>query len=146
MPKVNAQEYTEKWGRNLKAAVQDIRRGVERLQQNPCELAAAAQDKMLARLTEAVNNGKWAAGLRRVTLQEWRQHMLNKGVGRIAAGVDGATTKMTQFAQELLAYEENLQRQIAGMPDVTLEDSIARAVAWIRGMSQFRRGGGAAAG
>ena len=139
MAKLTPAEMAEKWARNLSGATVDIRRGVERVTESPTEKAAAAQEKMLQRLTDRVNDGTWAARLRGVSLQEWKDKMLVVGVGRITAGVQAAAPKMTAFASELLSFEDTLKARIDGMPDVTLEDSIARATAWIRGMSEFRR-------
>jgi len=140
MVRVNSVEFAEKWGRRLKGAVPDIRRGVERVTESPMEKAADAQEKMIARLTDAVNSGKWARGLRKVSLAEWKKALLEKGLPRIAAGVDGAASKMEDFGRELLAYQDGLQGELDGMPDVTIEDSINRASFWIRKMHDFERG------
>lgn len=137
--KLTPQEFQEKHARNLKASVPDIRRGVERVTDSPTAKAAAQQEKMLSRLTEAVASGKWAAGLRRVSLEEWKDKTLNKGIGRIAAGIDAAAPKVVAFATDLIAFENTLMSRIEAMPDLTLEDSIQRATEWIRGMAKFER-------
>ena len=43
MARVTAEEYQEKHARRLKASVEDIRRGIERVSTNPCDLAAAKE-------------------------------------------------------------------------------------------------------
>ena len=137
--RVSPEEFADKHARNLKNSIEDIRRGIERVSEAPTAKAAAAQDKMLTRLEEAVRSGKWARGLQRVSLDEWKQKALEKGVNRIAAGIDAARDKQIEFARQLLEYENRLLSEIERMPDLTLEDSINRAVAWIRGMSRFSR-------
>lgn len=137
--RVTPGEYAEKWGRRLSGATEDIRRGVDRVTESPTAKAAAAADKMLARLTIKVNDGTWARQLEKVSLPEWKAAMKDKGIGRIAAGVAGAQAKMQAFAAALLAHEESLMAEIDGMPDLTLEDSIARSTAWIRGMATFQK-------
>jgi len=137
--KVTPEEYAEKQARNLKAATPDIRRGIERVTESPTAKAADSQDKMLARLTESVNSGKWAAGLKRVTLEDWKSKTLTKGVPRIAAGIDAAYDKVVIFASELLPFQSTLQSKVDGMPDLTLEDNIQRAAEWMRGMAKFKR-------
>jgi len=139
--KVTPEEYAEKQARRLKASTDDIRRGVARVTVSPTAKAAAAQDKMLARLTESVQSGKWASGLKRVSLEEWKSKTLEKGVNRIAAGIDAAHDKVVAFAGELLPFEDSLLGTVDSMPDLTLEDSISRASAWMRGMAKFRRRG-----
>ena len=137
--KISPAEYAEKHARRLKASVDDIRQGVERVTDSPTAKAAASADKMLANLSEAVRSGKWSKGLRRVTLEEWKSKTLTKGVGRIAAGIDAAHDKQVDFATELFAHENALMSKIDGMPDLTLEDSVSRATEWIRGMAKFER-------
>lgn len=138
---ISPAEYQEKHARNLKAATPDVRRGVERVTESPTEKAAAQQDKWLLGIQEAASSGKWQSGLRRVSLAEWKDKTLNKGIARIGPGIDAAKAKVLAFASELLPFEAALQGQIETMPDMTLEDSIARATAWMRGMTGFRQGG-----
>lgn len=137
--KVTAAELAEKWNRRIKGAGEDIRRGVEKVTENPAVKAVAAKAKMLARLTEAVTSGKWERGLNRVTLADWKSAMTDLGIGRIPAGADRAVPKVREFAGELIAHENAGLVQIDGMPDVTLEDSIQRMTTWVRHMSEFTR-------
>ena len=139
MARVTPEEYQEKHARRLKGAVEDIRRGVERVTKNPCELAAAKADKMLTRLTEAVTSGKWAANLKRVSLDDWKKKMTEKGILRIPAGIDGAKEKVISFAAELLPHVDAGAAKVHAMSDLTIEDSVARASAFIRHMAEFKR-------
>ena len=139
MARVTPEEFQEKQARNLKNAIPDIQRGVERVTEAPTLKAAAKKDKMLAGITNAVNSGKWEAGLKRVTLDDWKDAMINKGTGRIAAGIDGAKAKTIAFAAELLPFQDNLLKTVKKMPDVTLEDSINRMTTMVRGMAKFKR-------
>jgi hypothetical protein len=94
---------------------------------------------MLQNVSEAVSSGRWADRVSAVSLEDWRSKMLNKGVGRIAAGVDAATSKQSEFFGQLFDHQERLSAEISRMPDLTLEDSINRMTTFIRGMSKFRR-------
>lgn len=142
MARLTPQEFADKWKRRISASTQDVRAGVERVTESPTEKALAKKDKMVARLMESLQNGKWEAGLRRVSLEDWRRAMLEKGLGRIAQGAEAATDKVAQFASELLPHIDAGKRQIASMPDVTLEDSINRVGTFLRHMHEFRRGSG----
>ena len=137
--KVTASEYAEKQARRLKASTEDIRRGVERVATSPTAKAASKKDKMLTNLTAAVQSGKWEAGLNRVSLEDWKRQTLDKGIGRIAAGIDGARGKIEEFGAKLLAYEDRVMGEVDKMPDLTLEDSISRMTKWTREMSKFKR-------
>ena len=138
MVRVNEKEFAEKWARRLKGATEDIRRGVEKLDRNPAEEAIKKKEKMKARLIEAIDSGRWEAGLKKVTLEEWKAKMLNKGIGRIPAGVDEATPKMEEFARVLLPHIEEGVKKIEGMPDLTLEDNIRRMEEFIRHMAKLK--------
>jgi len=139
MAKVNPEEYQEKHARRLKGAITDITRGVGRVTVNPCELAAAKSDKMLARLSEAVNSGKWAANLKKVSLEDWKKKMVEKGVPRISGGIDGAKDKVVNFAKVLLPHVDAGVDKIKKLPDLTIDDSINRAATFIRHMAEMKR-------
>jgi len=138
MVKVSPEEFAEKWSRRLKGATEDIRRGVEKLDKNPCELAIKKKEKLKQKLIEAIDSGRWERALGKVTLDDWKKAMLNKGVGRISAGVDEATPKMAEFGRALLSHIEAGQKAIEDMPDLTLEDNIQRMVTFVRHMAKFR--------
>lgn len=139
MAKLTATEFQEKHARRLKAAVEDVRRGIDRVTENPCDKAAAKADKMLSNLTAAVQSGKWAAGLKRVSLEDWKRKARDIGVNRIAAGIDGAKEKVISFAEVLLPHIDRGKDKIKAMPDVTLDDNINRMVSFIRHMSELKR-------
>jgi len=137
--KITPQQYQEKHARRLKSSTEDIRLGVGRVTVAPTLQAVAKKEKMLANLQESVRSGKWERGLRRVSLEEWKSKTIDKGIGRIAAGIDAAAAKQVDFATQLIAFENQLLTRVEAMPDLVLEDSIARATEWIRGMAKFQR-------
>lgn len=138
MPKLTPKQAQEKHNRRLKASLQDIRDGIDRVTESPTEKAAAKQDKMLSRLTASVQSGKWADGLKSVSLSEWKQKFKDKGVGRISAGIDAAAGKTEAFYGQLFPHIESLQTQVKNMPDLTIDDSIERMAVFARGMNKFR--------
>ncbi len=139
MPKLSPAEATEKHARRLKGATEDIRRGVQRVQEAPGAQAAAKQEKFRQNLVASIDNGKWARRVASVSLGDWQQLMQEKGIPRIAAGVDASAAKTEEFFGQLFAHQEGLERKVQNMPDLTLEDSINRMTTWVRGMSDFQR-------
>ncbi len=139
MPKVNASEFTEKWSRRLKGAIEDVRAGVDRVTEAPSKKAVAKQEKMKQNLVKSIESGQWAKNLGAISLEEWKEKMKNKGANRISAGVDESQTKVQNFAEKLLSHEASLQSDIKKLPDMTIEDSITRATTWIRGMAKFKK-------
>lgn len=141
MARLTPAEFREKHARRLKGATEDMRLGVERVSESPTAKAAAKKDKMKARLMASLDSGKWERGLRRVSLEDWKSKMINKGIGRIAAGIDESAAKVEAFAAELLPFQDRLRDDIKKLPDVTLEDNINRMTSFVRGMAKFQRKG-----
>ena len=119
-------EISEKWGRRLKGAVQDIQRGIDAVTESPAEAAIAKQDKMITNLTAAVQSGRWAAGLQKVTLAEWKTKTKEKVASRLSGGVDGAMAKRRDFDQYLANTLNQVLPSVQAMPDMTFEDSVNR--------------------
>ena len=139
MAKLTPAQFREKHNRRLKAATEDMRLGVENVTESPTEKAALKADKMRAEIVRSIDSGKWAAGLRRVSLNDWKTAMLDKGLGRVAAGIDAAGPKVEAFASELLPHIDTGVTAVSKLPDVTLEDSINRMTTFIRHMAKFKR-------
>jgi len=139
MAKLSPEQFAEKHNRRTKAALDDMRAGIERVTESPTAKAAAKQEKMKARLLAAIESGKWANGLKRVSLEEWKEKMVNIGVGRVASGLDANKKKVEEFAAQLLPHIDAGLKEIEKLPDVTLEDSINRMTTFIRHMSKFKR-------
>lgn len=135
---ISPSEFAKKWNRRLKGALPDIRSGVERVSESPMEKAAAAQDKMKARLIEAIDSGKWAMRLRSVSLDEWKKKLIEKGLPAISTGADLAIPRVEDFANQLLSFQKTAIAEIDRMPTLTLEDSIRKMEAWIRKMATFK--------
>jgi hypothetical protein len=119
-------QISTKWGNRLKQSVQDIQRGIDAVSDSPMEKAAAAQDKMLQNLTAAIQNGSWANGLRKVSLTDWKNVTKTKIGSALPAGVDAAIPKRKAFDNYLVNTLNNVLPEIAAMPSMTIQDSVAR--------------------
>ena len=137
--RVTPAEFQEKHARRLKGAIEDMRKGIERVDVSPGAKAAAKKDKMRARLMDALDSGKWEKRVAAVSLDEWKSAAIEKGLNRVATGIDRAAPKVQEFAAQLLAHEADGLKKIETMPDVTLEDSINRMTTWVRHMAKFSR-------
>jgi hypothetical protein len=134
--RVSAQEYADKWGRRLKQASEDVRKGIERVKEAPGKAAAAAKDLMLSKVTAAVNDGTWARQVAGVTLEDWKKSATEKGVARIAQGVDSALPKQPMMAEKLLAAVDASVAEANATPRGDLEANITRMTTFVRGMSK----------
>jgi len=134
MARVTAIEYQEKHARRLKASTEDIRKGIDRVTEAPGVKARAAQELLIQRFTDAVRSGKWGENVAGVSLQEWQNAFKNKGVDRIAAGIDAAKNKTIKSAEKLLATVDAAAAKVHAMPKGTIDDSIARMTTFSREM------------
>jgi hypothetical protein len=113
-----------KWATNLGASTTSITAGVNAVQQAPGQSAAAQSAVWLQRLQ--ASQAKWERNVSAVTLQEWKNAMLNKGLPRIATGAQQAVPKMQAFMQKWLPYEQAGVAQLP--PRGTVQQNIQRAV------------------
>lgn len=135
MAKVTPQEFAEKWGRRLKAAGQDITRGIDRVQQAPGVKAAQQAQVMLANLQARIADGSWARAVAGVSLADWQNAAKTKGVARITQGVDGAMGKMNTVAGPLLAAVDAAKAAADRTPRGDLNTNIQRAVTFMTEMA-----------
>jgi hypothetical protein len=136
MARVTPQEYGEKWSRRLKGSTEDIRRGIDRVSEAPGEAAARSKDLMLAKVTQAINDGTWESQVRGVSKEDWQRAAKEKGIGRIAQGVDSSMPKQTQMAERLLAAVDSSVAAANRVKRGTLEDNIQRMTIFVRSMSE----------
>lgn len=134
--KLRPDEITEKWARKLKGATEDIKRGVQRLEENPCERAIEQVEVLKKKLIEAIESGRWANQLRKVSLEEWKRKMTEFGVAAISKGVDKAKDKRAEFDRWLVEAVNSALSEIKTPYTGELEDSIARMEEFIRAMAK----------
>ena len=134
MAKLTAQEYVDKQARNLKNSTEDIRRGISRVTEAPGAAAVRKQDKMLNNVPDAINSGLWAKKTAAVSVQDWKESAINKGVNRIASGIDAAKGKNLPKAERLLAAVDRAAGAANALPSDTLDDSIRRMETFVRRM------------
>lgn len=126
MPVPDAQTVVTKWQQRTSAAAQDYVDGARNTTKDPTALAVAAGQRYIQQVTDAFNTGRWARGLQRAGKAGWLAGIESKGSSNFQSGVAAATDKaMTAFTR-LLAYEQNVQNQVAAMPNITAADRKAR--------------------
>jgi len=136
MAKVNAEEWLEKWGQRLNASGQYIQSGVKNVKESPGKKAAEAQERMLAALIEAIQSGHWARQVSKVSKEEWQEAMIKKGIPRIAQGVQSAQQNKAEVIKALLVAVDNAAAEAHALPKGGIEESIARAAAFMRSMQE----------
>lgn len=133
----SADQVAERWARNLAGSTERIKEGIMATSVAPGQ--AAARQKQVWAQNVAASQDKWARNVGRVSLGEWQDAAINKGLARVAAGATAAQPKMTSFLNRFLPYVD--QQKAALPPRGNLDQNINRAVTFIRGMSQFKNQG-----
>jgi hypothetical protein len=134
MARVDASGWLQKWGTRLNSAQSDMKTGAMRVTRAPGESAAAAAPLMLQRITESINSGLWAKNVSAVTLAQWQDAFVNKGIGRVGAGVTAAQKTKGQVITNLLNAVDVSAAKARSLPKGTIENSIARAAAFMTEM------------
>lgn len=134
----NPQQATEKWVRGLQGAADRMTSGAQAVTKAPGLAAAAAKQKWLQRVTAAAD--KFATNVAAVSLQSWQRSYIDIGVPRVAQGAQAKQQKMLDFQTQFLPFLARGVATIDAMPNVTLEDGIARSSAMIRYNAKFKKG------
>lgn len=132
-------QIAQNWQRGLANSTEKMKQGIQAVSVAPTAKAAARVDAMVAGVQRAAAEGKIQAGLMRVSLQDWQQAMLQKGVTRVASGAQAAVGKFEGFMAQFLPHLEAGMRALDNMPRGDLEQNLARANALARHNATFRR-------
>lgn len=127
------------WASGMANSTEKMRNGINAVTEAPTAKAARAVDRMVAGVQRAAAEGKIQAGLEAVTLEDWKRAMLDKGLGRVASGAQGAKGSFQDFMNEFIPHLQAGQRELETMPRGDLEANIARANAMMRHNARFRR-------
>lgn len=135
----NATDVANKWANNLAASTQSIQAGVQQVTTSPTQQAAANPNAYLAGVQKAVSSGKWANSLQKVSLADWQNAMIQKGIPRIATGAAQAKPKFANFMSQFLPYLAQGVQNLQTQPRGTLEQNIQRAVSMMQWNANFQK-------
>lgn len=134
---LSPQQMAEKWARNAGAAGQSYTQGIDAVTSSPAERAIAQRNQYLQGVQASVD--KWEAGLRRVSLEEWKRKAREKGSARYTSGVQGARGDYQSFAEEFAPHIQQVQSELQSMPRGDLQTNIQRAIHVMNRNAEFRR-------
>lgn len=136
----DAATIARKWANNLSQSADAMTQGIRAVTQNPAQAAKAKKNTMKARLMKSLEDGgKYDQAMDQVTLQDWQDAAIKKGVARATQGAVEAEGKMQQFMSQLLPFTAQVSAKISQMPNATEAERDARMLAAVREMRAFRR-------
>ena len=136
--RISSTDGSTAWQQGFGAAGAKYQRGVQNVTTAPNALAAAALPRWIASVTSKAVQDKYVAKNNAVTLQEWQNATVQFGVPNLSRGAQKGATKYAAFASKFYPYLSAGLQQIQSMPNITLQDRIARSVAMMTYNSQFK--------
>lgn len=138
MAMVTPQQAAANWATGMGNSSEKMKAGINAVTEAPTAKAAARIDAMVAGVQRAAASGKTRDALLAVSLQSWKDDMLNKGVGRASAGAQQAKPKVQAFMTQFIPWLQSGVAALASTPRGDLETNIARATSMMRHNAQFK--------
>lgn len=139
MAMADAATIANKWAQAMQSAGPAYQAGIDRVTESPMAKAAQNAAGYLQGVQDAVNSGKWQAGLNRSSLQDWKNAAKTNGSQRLGSGATLAKPKVQAFLQQFLPVLANNVAQVQSMPNATFEQRKQRAIAMMDLNHQFKR-------
>ena len=102
--------------------------------------AAKQSATWIAKLQASVP--KWTKNVAAVSLSDWQNAMISRGIPNIASGVQAKQGNYQAFASKFYPYLATGVAQVKAMPKTSLQDGVNRAVAMINYNAKYTGGGG----
>jgi len=134
----DATTATAAWVRGMGQASQKMTDGVNAVNQSPGQAAAAKADTWQIRVSSADAKAKFIRKTSALSLGDWKNAMLQKGISRVSSGAQAAQSKMLKHLSAFIPFVQNIAANVRNMPNATLEDRIARMTAQVRATAQFQ--------
>lgn len=136
MTTLSPSQIADRWAAGLSAAGPKIQAGVQAVTVSPTAKAAQAVDRQVAGVQAAAASGKTAAALNAVSLPQWQQAFITKGLPRIASGATAAKPAFANFMTQFLPAVQSAVNSLPPRGD--LETNIARQNQLTRALANFK--------
>jgi hypothetical protein len=136
--RVDAQTGSQNWQSGFGSSGAKYQRGVEGVSSAPNAKAAAALPRWIASVTSKATQDKFVAKNNAVTLESWKSATVQFGVPNLSRGAQKGQTKYAAFATKFYPFLSSTLSKINAMPNVTLEDRIARATELMRSNAAYK--------
>lgn len=133
---VDAATATQRWQAGAAQGQQRFVEGVQSTTKDPTALAIAQQPKLLANFTAAITSGRYARNLSKVGKAGWQSATVAKAAN-YSTGINASADKYQTAIGPVLQQIATLQGTVNAMPRNTIEDSAARARAFMVGLHNW---------
>jgi len=125
MPSIDPVSWANKWSTAMSNAGAAYKAGIQATRVNPMQSAIAQLDKAKRNYNAAIDSGKTAAGLSRVSMATWQGNAMGKGANRLTDGAIAAKPKVLAFAQLAAPIVSALSDEVRQMPNNNKSDAMA---------------------
>lgn len=139
MKRISSAQIAQKWADKTAAATDQLKNGVMAVDKAPSFSAVEQAQVWIDKLNQSFREQTWQDALTAVTLQDWQNAMITKGIPVIADRVRKAVGKYQKFIDAYMNwFKLNVQPQLDSTPRGTLEQNISRATLVIRASAAMR--------
>lgn len=129
---------SQNWQSGFGASGAKYQRGVEGVTTAPNAKAAAALPRWVASVTSKSVQDKYVSKNQAVSLSDWQNATVTYGVPNLSRGAAKGQSKYATFATKFYPFLSSNLSKVNAMPNVTLQDRIAKAVALMQANSTFK--------
>lgn len=138
---LNAQAAASKWSQRSSAAAQDYVAGARATDKDPTQLAIQNAQGWINGVQDAFVNGRYQRGLQAAGKAGWLAGIESKGAANYGTGVAAAEQKVATAYTKLFSFMGGVLGNVNNMPRTTLQQRIARSVAFQTQMAAYRNQG-----
>lgn len=115
-----------KWKAGVQGSSEKFKAGVARPKRDPIQAALAHEDKMLANFQESVTSGRWRDNLSAVSMSQWQQAMIARGLPAMLNNLAEKAKAQEEFGRRWGPYLDQIKDELANMPTNTVADKMAK--------------------
>lgn len=134
MAATNPQTVAQNWANRLAGSTQKITDGINAVQVAPGMAAARQKNVWIQNTTSSAD--KWARNTQAVSLGDWQQAAIQKGVNRVGPGAQAAIPRFESFMTRLLPYVQAGKAKLPPRGDINANKT--RMNAWFDTMAAFK--------
>lgn len=133
--KQSADVIAQTWAQRLAGSTTKIQAGIQAVTVPPGQAAAANKAGYVQGVAAAAD--KWGRNVGAVSLSDWQQATIEKGLPRIGTGATAAQPKMAAVMSKMIPY---INSGLTNLPKRGgLDANIARMDNWARYMANFKK-------
>lgn len=139
-PRLTAEQATQRLIQGAQANVGRYVSGIQSVTESPMAKAASKAAKAAAGYADAIQSGRWQAGLASSSIEEWRAGAVAGGGSAYTAGIQAKAGKIARKLGPALAQTYDVADSVANMPTDTVQQRIAKSTAYQTKRYEANRG------